>query len=141
MLKRGDEFDAKRGMDAINDNRETLLFVLGRYFHPQTTCAELSEKCVRLDDTFQLLKRNFKREERIMTAAGYLDIDQHSQEHRYLLDHLARMRDEMSCSRYDNLRVAKFLYQWTQNHARTFDGEFAAYLQIDDMKTAADGRY
>lgn len=129
MTEHKKDFDAVSGLGAINDNHEALLFVLERYFHPQTTCAEPGDTCPRIEDTFRLLTRNLEREEEIMAAAGYPDLRRHKQEHRKLLGQVGQMLNELNCSEYDNHRVADFLYRWAKRHAGVFDKRFAEFCQ------------
>ena len=139
MIEIGVEFDPVRSVEMISENRNTLLFVLERYFHPKTRCADPARTCPRIADTFRLLARNLAREERMMAEAGYPDIAEHRCEHQKLLTRLEQMRTELTCSEYDNRQVADFLYGWTKRHARTFDAEFATFCRERHFRTVKDG--
>lgn len=74
-----------------------------------------------------------------MAIANYPVIDDHRQAHQSLLDRLGQMRADLTCSNYDNLKVADFLYRWAEDHRLTFDKDFADYYQDHQPKTANSG--
>lgn len=110
-------------------NRECLLFVLDRYFHPQVVCANPGGCCERIEDTIRFLTRNLEREERLMDLSGFTDAQAHKQDHERVLRHLDKMMRTLVCSRYDNTQVAEFLETWADDHALAFDKPFGDFLR------------
>ncbi len=127
-----------RGLDA---NRDSLLFLLDKLFHPQVMCAEPGGSCARIDDTIRFLKRNLTREERLMDLVRYPDAAAHKRDHQQVLRRLESMQRTLICGLYDNTQVAGFLDAWAERHAIDFDKPFGDFLYAHAPKPAQrDGR-
>lgn len=114
---------------AIDQSRESLLFILERYFHPETVCSNPGTSCRRIEDTIRFLTRNFAREELRMMETGYSRLAFHQRDHEAILRTLETMRQELACSDYDNNTFAGFLLQWATRHADEYDQPFCQFLQ------------
>ena len=115
-----------KGMGAC---RESLHFLLDRYFHPQTICANPGERCQRIDDTIRFLTRNLGREERLMMLSEYADAAAHKRDHKMALQKLEELRDTLICGHYENTQIADFLENWVDDHAVAFDKPFEDFLR------------
>jgi len=114
-----------RGIEA---RRESLLFILDEYFHPQVICADPGGPCTRIEDTIQFLIRNLKWEEWQMEQAGYPDTRAHKKDHEQILLRLQRMKNSFLCSRYDNRQVAQLIESWADQHSLAFDKPFEDFV-------------
>jgi len=114
-----------RGIEA---RRESLLFILDEYFHPQVICADPGGPCTRIEDTIHFLIRNLKWEEWQMEQAGYPDTDAHKKDHEQILLRLQRMKNSFICSQYDNRQVALLVETWADQHTLAFDKPFGDFL-------------
>jgi len=115
-----------KGMEAC---RESLHFILDRYFHPQTICANPGGECQRIDDTLRFLARNLEREENIMILSGYAKAEAHNRDHAMALKKLEKLKNTLVCGRYDNADVAEFLESWVDDHTRDFDKPLEIFLR------------
>jgi len=112
----------------IEVRRESLLFVLDGYFHPQVICADPGGPCSRIEDTIHFLVRNLKWEEWQMEQFGYPEAIAHKRDHELILLRLQKMKNSFVCGRYDNRQVAQLIETWADQHALTYDKPFADFL-------------
>jgi len=126
----GSQFSsADASLRTIVESKKCLTFVIEKYFHPKTICANQGGACARLEDTILFLSRNLKREELLMEEAGYPDLYAHRKEHETILRNLETLRRTLICGGYDNDRVFDFVKEWVDGHTEAFDKHFEEFVR------------
>lgn len=90
-----------------------------------------------LDGLIAYVEFHFAREEKMMAAAEYTDIDQHGAEHAGFTDHIYQLRRsyDLDSSLVDAGALASYLKNWLNHHILIQD---MAYRPVIEGNTAAE---
>ena len=126
------EWSAKyaTGIGPVDGEHQTL-FMMINALHDVVAAGEpeidLAGLFVRLGD---YVETHFRREERLMAAAGYPFLAEHIAEHRELTDTLYRFMDEMAAApeTFPTEDFLDFLRNWLAKHVIRSDMEYVPHV-------------
>lgn len=74
---------------------------------------------------------HFAIEERLMGETDYGDAAVHAEQHREILDQIARCRAQLHAGRFacQSAKLMQFLQEWVASHTLNFDRDLAAHLR------------
>ncbi|MCW9045229.1 MAG: hypothetical protein OQK35_02755 [Alphaproteobacteria bacterium] len=119
--------ELETGIPIVDVSKQSLFFLAGRMFEEKVVCGKPGENCRRIEDTILFMSRNLNKEEELMAACGYKNLESHKADHLLLLCKLDEMRDRFVCSSYDNSLVLNFLAGWAVRHTQEHDKPFGRY--------------
>ncbi len=115
------------GIPIVDMSKQSLFFLTGQMFEGKVVCEKQGESCRRIEDITLFMSRNLKKEEELMAACGYPNLDLHKSNHSFMLSKLDEMKNQFACSSYDNSLVFNFLAGWTVRHTQEYDKPFGKY--------------
>lgn len=129
--------ELESGVPIVDVSKQCLLYLSGKMFHPQVICQTPGNSCGRLEDAILFISRNLEKEEALMIAAGYPDLEAHRDDHGALIGELTAMCQELKCSSYDNSAVLNLLAEWVVQHTQNHDKKFGEYWAARQCPSAA----
>jgi len=118
--------DMSVGCAALDDDHKILIQALNEY----VDALENDEGVFVIDGIFSVLldytNFHFTREEAIMEACGYQDIESHKQTHRELKEQLLEARQKYMLNPSSDLEdeIRDFLLSWLQSHILVRDMDY-----------------
>ena len=115
--------DMSVGCDGLDDDHKHLIEILNRY----VGAMDHDDGVLVIDPIFgeliSYMENHFRREEAVMEACGYDDIEHHKRLHQALEKHLFEMREHyMQTASGEVLKtIHDFLTHWLQTHIRKED--------------------
>ena len=103
-------------IDKIDQQHEAFFNLWNKEMEHANTqdSIQMSEVIEKLED---YIKAHFRTEEELMEKSGYVDIDKHIKQHRYLIQKVDDLKQELN---YNNPLVhektAFFMKKWFLNH-------------------------
>jgi len=82
-----------------------------------------------LDELGDYVREHFAREEALMKACNYSNMEDHMQRHAEMIKHLGDMRDEFSKGQLARSDLVRFLTEWLIDHIGGTDRELAEYCK------------
>ncbi|NQU59273.1 MAG: bacteriohemerythrin [Rhodospirillales bacterium] len=116
------------GVDAIDKDHQVIFSLLNRVTHGSIDDVDLDEIIMELIDYTQY---HFRREEAVMEACGYPDLEKHRAIHRSLTDQVSELADTWRSEHDPELlyRFRKFLRDWLFRHIMKSDTEISQYTK------------
>ncbi|MBT5498242.1 MAG: hemerythrin family protein [Alphaproteobacteria bacterium] len=84
-----------------------------------------------LDGLIAYVEYHFAREEKMMTAAGYADVETHKSEHAGFSDHVYQLRRsfDLDSTAIDSHALAEYLKNWLNHHIMIQDMGYKPQLE------------
>lgn len=125
------------GVPAIDEDHLFLVSLLDRASEPDLEAADIAQL---VDELVAYTSRHFRREEALMSAVGYPDIDAHRLDHRRIEDRLLALASiwRADPSRGNTDALVSFLRRsWVAEHVFVADVAIAAFTAGRDEDIAA----
>ncbi len=116
----------------IDEDHKMLVELLNRSMvltDPENAHEEFEQILKELLDYTQY---HFKREEALMQACGYDDIDFHCQIHQFLINQVTQKQERFQSGRLSAEELVDFLNEWLLNHIEVMDRSIAPFCKGKD---------
>ncbi len=125
---------------AIDEDHLLLVNLVNSLHDAATEGLSPSTVMERMAELVFYTQDHLLREEDVMAAVGFPNLDSHKQGHIELMAHLhALQRDYNSGQATTALQLASLLRDWLSNHIREADGELRQFLQDSAPPAALAG--
>jgi hemerythrin len=118
------------GVDVLDADHRRLLDIFNALLHSSVASANVQELAGLLDELEDYTHVHFGREEGMMAAAGYPDLDAHQKAHAYFIGQVAvlrsELREDLAAMLYIDLIL--LLKEWFIEHIQTVDKQYQAAL-------------
>jgi len=125
------------GVDSIDKDHQTIISLLNRVTHEANDDPDLDRS---VDDLIDYTHYHFRREEAVMEACNYPNLEKHRDMHKMLADQVSNLADTWRSERDPELlyRFHKFLRDWLFHHIMLADGDIAHFTKgkEQEIKTA-----
>lgn len=117
------------GVDALDADHKSLIDIINRVDEAQKARRSISWAVGELSD---YARHHFSREEEMMKAAGYADLDEHKKRHREFLDWLRSVQVSLrmvpDAQFHLGADVRDFLGRWLTEHILVEDMKYKGEL-------------
>ena len=114
------------GIDSLDNDHKTLISLLNEYVEATDTDEGLMVTDAIFSSLMSYTKYHFDREEKIIEACGYADLESHHELHDVLRQKVLDYRDKQVLSRGTEMtdEVREFLSSWLQEHILKCDMDY-----------------
>jgi len=115
------------GVESMDNDHKQLISLISE-LNTVIETGVTDELCSEIfDELTEYINIHFKREEALMRAAGYVDYENHLQQHVIFASEIPKLKDKLltSDSAEVALEVNLFLYQWLTSHILVEDMSYA----------------
>lgn len=128
------------GLSELDDDHKQLFYLINRL--SDQAASEVSGQAVR-DCLFALMRyaeRHFSREERVMAACGYPQLDEHRERHKRFVGRITKITEALDAGgKRPNVKVGEelleFLKDWLTHHILIEDMAYKPFVEA--METEA----
>jgi len=125
------------GNESIDTDHRKLFSLIGDLYGYVQIEDATNELDIAITELVDYVHAHFEREEQLMAAAAYPDLDSHKEEHRKLqkrvLDYMASYRADPLA--FDLDEFMEFLISWLKNHILKSDMAYVPYLLRETKET------
>lgn len=124
------------GVDAIDKDHQTIILLLNRVTHEATDDQDLDKS---VEDLIDYTRYHFRREEAVMKACGYPDLEKHRDMHKSLTDQVSKLANTWRNERDPELlyRFRNFLRDWLFHHIMLADGDISHFTKGKEQEITA----
>ena len=117
------------GDRTIDENLKTLFKIINEFYYYWAVQRHSKDLLAVLNKLTQYGELHFQNEEYIMKRANYPKLEYHRQEHKELLQLVAKINNEFSARGHMTARdVQMFCKHWLIDHIIQYDYEFRDFL-------------
>jgi len=125
------------GVDSIDKDHQTIISLLNRVTQEANNDSVLDRS---VDDLIDYTRYHFRREEAVMEACNYPDLEKHRDMHKTLADQVNKLANTWRSEHDPELlcQFRKFLRDWLFHHIMQADGDIAQFTKGKEqaIKTA-----
>ena len=125
------------GSELIDSDHRALIDLINRVGESEGEPAAPVDSAGVLDSLIAYVEYHFAREEKMMEAAGYAEIDQHRAEHAGFTNHAYQLRREfdLDATAIDTTALSAYLRNWLNHHILIQDMQYkSAFLDAPDVE-------
>ena len=122
------------GVDVLDDDHKRLIELINRFqtAYKYHTGEEFERQA--LNELVDYTRYHFEREEKMMEAAGYPDLEVHKTVHRAMIFKVAQFQEEYQQRGHEALDgVASFLGEWLIDHINGTDKKYGPYIKTQSL--------
>ncbi|MHA1597148.1 MAG: bacteriohemerythrin [Alphaproteobacteria bacterium] len=130
------------GIEAIDTDHKFLVSLINQLDEANTDGQGKEIIGSVLNALYDYTEFHFAREEKMMSACGYPDLERHGQQHHALKARLMEIRDDYLASQSNNIEasVLEFLKDWLSEHILGRDMQYVSCMESNAEAVEAAAR-
>jgi len=118
------------GVDVLDDDHKRLIELINRFKTAYKYHTGEEFELEALNELVDYTKYHFEREEKMMEAAGYPDLEAHKAIHRSMISKVGEFQKEYQQTGHEALDgVASFLSEWLIDHINGTDKKYGPFMK------------
>ena len=117
------------GVKELDEQHKNLFAICNRLIHLVTENREEEIGHETIEELIDYTEKHFRREEELMTKAGYPASEEHREEHKQMMNDVLLFKSNYLARNLDQSAVSQFLIEWILHHVKGVDRDYIGQMK------------